>query len=88
MLFRSGTCVPALTFQFLNIDQLRAKLQNSQDYAGLILTSQNAVEACLKANNLLGEDILRHWHDKHNYTVGEATYRKGLWSSHPSYLSH
>lgn len=72
-----GACVPALTFQFINIDKFRDKLQNPQDYSGMIITSQNAVEACNKAVTSCDEDLMAAWQTKNNYTVGEATQKKG-----------
>lgn len=73
-----GTCLAALTFEYINVEQLTNKLRVSRDYSGLILTSQNAVEACYTANSNEAADILSQWKEKYNYTVGEATREKGI----------
>ena len=74
----NGTCIPALTFQYKNLDELAERLKNVDDYSGLLLTSQNSVEACKKAQDSTGEDLLSRWCDKSNYVVGESTKCAGM----------
>ncbi|XP_015781888.2 uroporphyrinogen-III synthase-like [Tetranychus urticae] len=41
--------VPPLSFEFVNIEQLTARLSQTDSYCGLVLTSTRAVEACQRA---------------------------------------
>jgi uroporphyrinogen-III synthase len=66
---RSINC---LSFQFKNLEQLKAKLNHEDDYQGLILTSQRSVHALLKAT-LEDENVMNKWTGKSNYSVGEST---------------
>lgn len=75
-----AACVPALAFQYINLDILEQRLMRPGEYSGLILTSQNSVEACHKVNNT--SDSISGWNGKLNYTVGEATQLKGVLMNH------
>ena len=44
-----GHCVPVLDFTFTNLDSLQNALRAVDNYAGIILTSQRAVEAVARA---------------------------------------
>lgn len=61
-----------LDFQFKNLDLLRMKLENHQDYEGLLLTSPRSLSAIEKAAKDHNE-ILKNWKNKSNYCVGETT---------------
>lgn len=65
------TTLPAISFQFKNLDKLRECLENPAAYSGLILTSVRTVEAIVKT----GTD-LEPWKDKRNYCVGQTTLNK------------
>lgn len=65
------TTLPAISFQFKNLDKLGECLENPESYSGLILTSVRTVEAMIKT----GTD-LKPWKDKRNYCVGLTTRNK------------
>ncbi|XP_037726539.1 uroporphyrinogen-III synthase [Drosophila subpulchrella] len=68
--------VPTLSFGFKNLEQLRAKLQTPDKYAGIIFTSPRCVEAVAEALSL-GE-LPGGWKMLHNYAVGEVTHNLAL----------
>ncbi|XP_050437494.1 uroporphyrinogen-III synthase-like [Adelges cooleyi] len=65
--------VPTLQFEYYNLDELRKKLQNPQDYSGLVLTSPRCVRGVLKC--LDNSKLNNNWHNKPIFVVGEATAR-------------
>ncbi|XP_063923075.1 uroporphyrinogen-III synthase-like [Zophobas morio] len=68
--------VKTLTFQYKNIEILRDKLTNPDDFCGIILSSPRCVNACSQA---LGKERIHElWKLKSNFTVGEATYNEAL----------
>ncbi|XP_067952031.1 uroporphyrinogen-III synthase-like [Watersipora subatra] len=69
-----GECIPALSFEYINISDLAERLGSPHNYAGLVLTSQNSVQACQNAQKACEKDVLSHWLEKTNYVVGEATH--------------
>lgn len=64
--------IPAISFEFKNLDKFHDCLERSQDYAGLIITSSRTVEAIKKA----GEGVLSEWKSLRNYCVGQTTLKK------------
>lgn len=71
--------VPVITFGFKSLENLYAKLQRPDDFAGLIFTSPRGVDAVIKS--LQGHDtqsLLSSWKMLHNYAVGEVTHNKAL----------
>ena len=73
----SPSCIPVLSFNFLNIDKLAGALRNPSDYSGIILTSPRAVEATKKALLSISQnsdsDVLTPSQDLPAFVVGEAT---------------
>ncbi|KAH8294556.1 hypothetical protein KR044_003563 [Drosophila immigrans] len=68
--------VPTLSFGFKQLDQLRAKLLQPDQYAGIIFTSPRCVEAVAEALQLA--DLPAGWTLLHNYAVGEVTHNLAL----------
>lgn len=66
------TTLPAISFRFKNIDQLRHRLDHPSDYAGLIVTSGRSVEAITSAQC----ECLTNWKHLRNYCVGQTTRKK------------
>lgn len=66
---RSINC---LSFDFKNLDLLNHKIALSDDYEGIIFTSQRAVQAVQKSTEGNPEK-LNQWQQKTNYSVGEST---------------
>jgi len=73
-------CISALEFCYINLEELAEQLNSPEEFSGIIFTSQNAVEACAKAQSASKRDLIGKWKDKFNYVVGEATYTKGIGS--------
>ncbi|CAH1171135.1 unnamed protein product [Phaedon cochleariae] len=69
--------VKTLVFQFKNIDALKHKLKNDGDYSGLIFSSPRCVHAVYLATNDT-KSLIDSWQSKHNFAVGEATYKDAL----------
>ncbi|KAF6018137.1 hypothetical protein EB796_023562 [Bugula neritina] len=69
-------CISALEFCYINLEELAEQLNSPEEFSGIIFTSQNAVEACAKAQSASKRDLIGKWKDKFNYVVGEATYTK------------
>ncbi|KAG0715109.1 Uroporphyrinogen-III synthase [Chionoecetes opilio] len=65
--------VPTLSFQWCNEGPLRDSLQRPQDYAGIIFTSQRAVEAVAEIYTKLAVSIHHQWSEKKVFVIGEAT---------------
>ena len=61
-----------LSFQYKNLQQLAEKLKQPDDYAGIIFTSQRAVQAVHEAAKSQPE-VLLEWKSKKNFSVGEST---------------
>lgn len=66
---RSITC---LDFQFISLDELKIKLDDADQYEGIIFTSPRAVHAVHKAIGEKSED-LTSWKQKNNFAVGDST---------------
>ncbi|XP_050307854.1 uroporphyrinogen-III synthase-like [Anthonomus grandis grandis] len=66
--------VRSLVFTFKNLKKLGENLISGA-YSGLILSSPRCVEAVRMA---APENSLPQWRDKHNFVVGEATYKSAL----------
>ncbi|KAL3268706.1 hypothetical protein HHI36_007808 [Cryptolaemus montrouzieri] len=69
--------VNTLVFNFYNLPTLKTKLDNSDDYSGILLSSPRCVEAVHLALNKNKLDS--SWKTNHkNYVVGEATHSEAL----------
>ncbi|KAG5891866.1 hypothetical protein JTB14_015885 [Gonioctena quinquepunctata] len=68
--------VKSLVFEFKNIEILREKLKNVKDYEGIIFSSPRCVKGVCMAT--IDEVYLNSWRTKHNFAVGEATYKEAL----------
>ncbi|XP_030610956.1 uroporphyrinogen-III synthase isoform X2 [Archocentrus centrarchus] len=74
-----ATLVPVLSFKFVSLNSLSAKLFQPEKYGGLIFTSPRAVEAvklCLDAEERREEwnkAVKDKWNTKSIYVVGKAT---------------
>lgn len=68
--------VKTLVFRFKNVEDLKKKLKNSDRYSGILLSSPRCVQAVQMAfeDNHYSEE----WKTKHNFVVGEATYKVAL----------
>lgn len=64
--------IATLIFSFKNLDQLKIKLQNPNNYSGIIFTSPRAVISIKKA--LEDIQLLDEWKNLHNYTVGDQSH--------------
>ena len=65
--------VKTLEFRYTNLDEFETKLNNPDDYSGIIFCSPRCVRA---AKLSVGENGLGSgWNDKRNFVIGEATYR-------------
>ena len=65
-------CEPVLAFKFPRQDRLRARLDSSDPYAGLIATSPRAVTALVRVFSG-HEAIAQGWRDRPAYAVGPKT---------------
>ena len=76
-LYHLGTvcCIPTLSFNFININQLKDALDAHRQWDGVIFTSQRAVEA---VNSVICKDQLQNWKSKPCFVVGEATQRAAV----------
>lgn len=64
--------VPSLDFVYKNLELYQQRLNNRDEFSGLIFTSPRAVLATKEA---LGDDVLdQNWMEKLNYSVGETTW--------------
>ncbi|XP_055379786.1 uroporphyrinogen-III synthase-like [Condylostylus longicornis] len=68
--------VPTLGFAFRQLDVLKERLNDSEKYSGLILTSPRSVDAIREA--LGNAPIPEGWKKLHNYSVGEATHHLAM----------
>ncbi|KAF2900463.1 hypothetical protein ILUMI_05715 [Ignelater luminosus] len=67
-----------LEFVYKSLNELKEKLENPQNYNGIIFTTPRSVRAVKEA---IGNECLRsEWKDGHklNYVVGEATFNAAL----------
>ncbi|KAG4076933.1 hypothetical protein HA402_015920 [Bradysia odoriphaga] len=64
--------VPTLGFGFKNLDTLKTRLGEPDNYAGIVFTSPRSVEACEQA--IKGTNFDKKWKDLHNYCVGDVTH--------------
>lgn len=64
--------VPTLEFRFKNLDLLSKKLEEPDNFSGIIFTSPRAVEACEQAVKSTHFD--KKWKDLYNYCVGDVTH--------------
>lgn len=64
--------VPTLEFGFKNLDTLRAKLEEPENFSGIIFTSPRSVEACEQAVKQTHFD--KKWKELYNYCVGDVTH--------------
>lgn len=69
----SAVVVPTLSFQWCNQGPLKDSLQRPQDHAGIIFTSQRAVEAVAEIYVKLAVSIHHQWSEKKIFVIGEAT---------------
>jgi uroporphyrinogen-III synthase len=68
--------VEVLSFEHVNLAELADKLRKSENYGGLVLTSQNASSsiACAIERGLLSRDeVVSGWSSLPVYVVGGAT---------------
>ncbi|XP_018336370.1 uroporphyrinogen-III synthase isoform X2 [Agrilus planipennis] len=63
----------SIDFNFINLDKLQEKLMNPDAYQGIIFSSPRCVEGVAKA--LKRSKLNTEWKNKHNYVVGEMTYK-------------
>lgn len=70
--------VPVITFGFKNLEKFYAKLQNPDDYSGLIFTSPRGIDAVVKSLQKCGSKLSGSWKMLHNYSVGEVTHNMAL----------
>ncbi|XP_055852807.1 uroporphyrinogen-III synthase [Episyrphus balteatus] len=68
--------VPTLGFGFKKLDELRQKLINAEQYAGVIFTSPRCIEAVIEA--LQQREMPKSWHLLHNFSVGEVTHNLAM----------
>lgn len=68
--------IKTLDFKFKNLDELRAKLKQSTEFSGLILSSPRCVQAVQMTN--ANSNCITEWKAKSNFVVGEATYKSAL----------
>ncbi|RZC42704.1 uroporphyrinogen-III synthase, partial [Asbolus verrucosus] len=68
--------VKTLSFQYKNIDILRQKLLNPENFSGIVLSSPRCVNATHQALNK--EKLRELWNAKANFTVGETTHEEAL----------
>lgn len=67
-----------LEFAYKNLNELEERLENPQNYNGIIFTTPRSVRAVKEA---IGDESLRaEWKEGHklNYVVGEATFKAAL----------
>lgn len=64
--------VPTLGFGFKNLEKLKSRLDEPDNYAGIIFTSPRSVEACEQA--IKGTNFDKKWKELHNYCVGDVTH--------------
>ena len=69
----SAVVVPTLSFKWCNEGPLKDALQRPQDHAGIIFTSQRAVEAVAEIYGNLAVNIHHQWNEKKVFVIGEAT---------------
>ncbi|XP_066154190.1 uroporphyrinogen-III synthase-like [Euwallacea fornicatus] len=67
--------VKTLDFEFKNLDKLLEKVENYDDYSGIILSSPRCVQA---VHMCAFSKSVKAWKSKFNFVVGEATYRDAL----------
>ncbi|XP_055918875.1 uroporphyrinogen-III synthase [Eupeodes corollae] len=68
--------VPTLGFGFKKLDELRQKLINAEQYAGIIFTSPRCIDTVREA--LQAREMPKSWHLLHNYAVGEVTHNLAM----------
>lgn len=77
MLERLGITVvtlPAISFRFKNLDNLRKCLERPTDFSGLLVTSGRTVDAIKQS---VGDaELLNPWKVLRNYCVGQTTLKK------------
>lgn len=64
--------VPTLEFGFKNLEQLKNKLHDPDNFSGIIFTSPRSVEACEQA--IKDTHFDKKWKELHNFCVGEVTH--------------
>lgn len=64
--------VPTLGFGFKNLEKLKEKLNEPDNYAGIVFTSPRSVEACEQA--IKGTNFDKKWKELCNYCVGDVTH--------------
>lgn len=64
--------VPTLEFGYKNLDVLRAKLEQPENFSGIIFTSPRSVDAVEEAVKPTHFD--KKWKELYNYCVGEVTH--------------
>lgn len=73
----SVTHCRTLIFEFKNVDQLGKYLKDESKYEGIIFSSPRCVQAIYLAVKDK-QDMLNSWQSKHNFVVGEITYKDAL----------
>lgn len=68
--------IKTLDFKFKNLDELRAKLNKSTEFSGLILSSPRCVQAVQMT--IANSDCIKEWKAKSNFVVGEATHKAAV----------
>ncbi|CRK97802.1 CLUMA_CG011181, isoform A [Clunio marinus] len=64
--------VSCISFEFKNMNSLRTRLNDAENYSGIIFTSPRTVQAVQQAIHE-EPNIINKWKNKINYSVGEAT---------------
>lgn len=65
-----------IDFNYVNLDKIKSKLLNPNDYSGIIFSSPRCVIAIKLA--LEDKNLSDDWNLKDNYVVGETTYKTAL----------
>ncbi|XP_025411566.1 uroporphyrinogen-III synthase-like isoform X2 [Sipha flava] len=65
--------VPTLEFEYHNCDVLKKKLQNPQNYSGMVITSPRCARGVIKC--LVDGKLDENWRKKPIFVVGETTSR-------------
>ncbi|KAL0277601.1 UNVERIFIED_CONTAM: hypothetical protein PYX00_004834 [Menopon gallinae] len=67
--------VPVLDFEFINLEVLSVKLNQPEDYSGIIFSSPRCVKACeLACDNRTDSQVVpEKWKRCQNFAVGETT---------------
>lgn len=68
--------VKTLVFEYRNLDELKQKLDNSDEYSGILFSSPRCVHATYLS--LAESNIMDKWLDKWNFAVGEETRKEAL----------